>query len=169
MTTPNRSHRRRRPDELLLGLALTMGITMTQAAEPPDLAALRAQVWQTECRFAASMAQRDLAAFEHHLSAQALFFSGEQVLRGPAAVLAGWRAYFEGAEAPFAWAPDQVEVLADGSLAHSSGLVRNPKGEPVARFNSVWRQEAPGVWRIVFDKGSPLRKNEPVTAPDCKP
>ena len=43
----------------------------------------------------------------------------------------------------------------DGTLALSTGPVRNPAGQPIARFNSIWRQEAPGVWRIVFDKGQP--------------
>ena len=71
-------------------------------------------------------------------------------------MLAVWRAYFEGAQAPFSWEPDQVVVLDDGLLAYSSGLVRNPAGQPIGRFNSVWRQEAPGVWRVVMDKGSPL-------------
>jgi hypothetical protein len=33
--------------------------------------------------------------------------------------------------------------------------VRDADGKPIARFNSVWRQEAPGVWRVVFDKGQP--------------
>ena len=75
-----------------------------------------------------------------------------------AQVLAAERAF---AQAPFSWAPDQVDVLADGSLAHSSGPVLNPTGTAVARFNSVWRQEAPGVWRVVFDKGSPLAPPRP--------
>jgi len=25
----------------------------------------------------------------------------------------------------------------------------------LATFSSIWRQESPGVWRIVFDKGNP--------------
>ena len=27
-------------------------------------------------------------------------------------------------------------------------------GKLIATFTSVWRQESPGVWRIVFDKGN---------------
>jgi hypothetical protein len=46
-------------------------------------------------------------------------------------------------------------VLDSGTLALSTGPVRNPKGEPFARSNSIWRREA-GGWRIVFDKGQPL-------------
>jgi ketosteroid isomerase-like protein len=126
------------------------------ATGQPDLESLRRQVADTERALAKSMADRDLAAFERHLSEHALFFDGGTPLRGKAAVIAAWKDLYQGAQAPFSWAPDQVEVLADGTLAHSSGLVRNPAGKPVGRFNSVWRQEAPGVWRIVFDKGSPL-------------
>jgi len=119
----------------------------------PDLAALQRDVAATERAFARSMAERDHAAFTRHLSEQAVFFGGAGVLHGKAAVAAGWRRFFEAKDAPFSWEPDQVEVTADGQLAHSSGPVRDPGGQPIARFNSVWRLEAPGTWRIVFDKG----------------
>ena len=45
-------------------------------------------------------------------------------------------------------------MLAGGTLAISSGPVRDPSGKLFATFTSIWRQEAPGVWRIVFDKGN---------------
>jgi ketosteroid isomerase-like protein len=117
---------------------------------------LRRQVEATERAFARSMAERDHAAFTRHLSEQAIFFNGSQALRSKAAVANAWKAYFEAPQAPFSWEPDQVEVLGDGTLAHSSGPVHDATGKPIARFNSVWRQEAPGVWRVVLDKGSPL-------------
>ena len=126
---------------------------------------LRQQVADTERSFARSMAQRDHAAFTSFLSEQAVFYSSNGVLQGKAAVSAGWKAFFDGPQAPFSWEPDQVDVLADGTLAHSSGPVRDPAGKVVARFNSVWRQESPGVWRIVFDKGSPLTERERKAAP----
>ncbi|MDP1534755.1 MAG: DUF4440 domain-containing protein [Rubrivivax sp.] len=129
------------------------GSVMAQAI---DLPAMQRRVTDAELAFARSMAERDHAAFTRHLSDQAIFYGGPAPLRGKAAVAAGWKPYFDAAQPPFSWAPDQVDVLADGQLAHSSGLVRNPAGQAIARFNSVWRQEAPGVWRVVFDKGSPL-------------
>ena len=118
-------------------------------------AALARQVDDAERAFARSMAERDHAAFTALLSEQAIFFSGRQVLRGKAAVAAGWKAFFDGPAAPFSWMPDQVQVLADGTLALSTGPVLAPAGKVIARFNSIWRQEAPGVWRVVFDKGQP--------------
>lgn len=136
----------------LAGLLATLALN---AAAQPDTEALRRQVEATERAFAKSMADRDHAAFVRHLSEQAVFI-GPEVLRGKAVVAAGWKAFFDGPKAPFSWEPDRVEVLADGTLAHSSGPVKDENGQTILRFNSVWRQEAPGVWRIVFDKGQPL-------------
>jgi len=134
-------------------VAIAAGLLAFGAANAqPDLEALQRQVADTERAFARSMAERDHAAFTQHLSEQAVFF-GAKVLNGKAAVAAGWQRFFVAKEAPFSWEPDQVVVTADGLLAHSTGPVRDPAGKPIARFNSVWRLEAPGTWRIVFDRG----------------
>jgi len=125
---------------------------------PADLDALTRQVMDTERAFARSMAERKHADFTALLSEQAVFFGSKQVHHGKAAVAAAWKGFFDGPDAPFSWEPDQVQVLADGTLAHSSGPVRDPTGKVFARFNSIWRQETPGVWRIVFDKGQPLER-----------
>jgi ketosteroid isomerase-like protein len=113
------------------------------------------EVFAAERAFAKTMADRDLAAFGRSIADEAIFFGAQDVQRGKSEVVAAWSAFFEGQQAPFSWEPDQVEVLSSGELALSTGLVRNPAGKVVARFNSVWRREAPGTWRVVFDKGSP--------------
>ena len=124
-------------------------------AMPPSTETARAQVFAAERAFARSMAERDLLAFARHVADDTLFFSGRQVLRGKAAVVEGWKAFFDGPAAPFSWEPDQVEVLDSGQLALSTGQVRNLKGEVIARFNSIWQRQADGRWLVVFDKGSP--------------
>jgi ketosteroid isomerase-like protein len=48
-----------------------------------------------------------------------------------------------------------VEVLDSGTLALSAGPVRDPKGQQIGTFNSIWRREADGSWKIIFDKGCP--------------
>ncbi|QGZ42824.1 ketosteroid isomerase-like protein [Pseudoduganella flava] len=125
------------------------------AASAPSaaVAALTRQVADTERAFAASLARRDFAAFQRFIADDAVFYSSPAPLRGKPAVTAYWQRYFDGAEAPFAWAPEEVDVLADGTLAATSGPVRDAAGRTIARFYSVWRLEAPGRWRIVFDKG----------------
>jgi ketosteroid isomerase-like protein len=128
---------------------------MNVAAQTAPLDSAREQVLAAERAFARSMAERDFAAFGRHIADDAIFFNGRQALRGKAAVLAAWRGFFDGSAAPFSWEPDQVEVLDSGDLALSTGPVKNPRGEVVARFNSIWRRQADGGWLVVFDKGSP--------------
>ena len=69
--------------------------------------------------------------------------------------MAAWKAFFDGPQAPFSWQPDQVEVLASGQLALSTGPVLDPSGKVVARFNSIWQRQPDGRWLVIFDKGSP--------------
>jgi ketosteroid isomerase-like protein len=118
-----------------------------------DRAALESAVRDTERAFAQTMADRDHAAFTRFLSTEAVFFAGARALRGRDAVASAWKPFYDGPVAPFSWAPETVEVLDSGQLALSSGPVHDPAGKRIASFTSIWRQEAPGVWRIVFDKG----------------
>ncbi|MGQ0702704.1 MAG: YybH family protein [Gemmatimonadales bacterium] len=113
------------------------------------------QVFAAESSFARSMADRDTLAFASHLADEAVFFGRSGPLRGKAAVAAGWRRFFDGPAAPFSWAPEIVEVLPSGTLALSSGPVRDPAGNRTGTFTSIWRRETDGRWRVVFDKGCP--------------
>ena len=146
----------------LLVLVAAAAAMHTAARSQPALDALQREVWATELSFARSMAERDFAAFGRHLSEHAAFWSGSKVLRGKAAVLEGWRRFYEGPQAPFSWQPDEVVVLGDGSLAQSTGPVRDPAGKLIARFRSVWRREPEdGRWLIVLDRGEPVDPAKP--------
>ena len=143
----------------VIAIALSLLLTACTSLQPtgsPALPVLQQQVIAAERAFAQTMADRDLAAFASFLADDAIFLSGGVTLRGKAAVLDGWRPYYQSAQAPFSWQPETVEVQASGVLALSTGPVRDPNGVVVAQFSSIWRQEAPGVWRIVFDKGNPV-------------
>jgi len=59
--------------------ALAQPAAPAAPAAPADLAALQAQVMAAEKAFAQTMAQRDLTGFASHLSAQAVFFSGDRI------------------------------------------------------------------------------------------
>jgi ketosteroid isomerase-like protein len=107
-----------------------------------------------EIAFAKTMADRDLEAFLSFVSPEAVFFTGNEPLRGRDAIARAWAPFFDGPAAPFSWHPDVTEVLESGGLALSSGPVRDAAGEEVGRFNSIWRKDADGQWRVVFDKGS---------------
>ena len=111
-------------------------------------------VKETERRFAATMEFRDFEGFKSYLSEEAVFFSGVKVLQGKQEIAAAWEPYFKEPSAPFSWEPDQVEVLESGTLALSSGPVRNANGKLLGTFTSIWRLEDTNKWRIIFDKGS---------------
>ena len=112
------------------------------------------QVMATETAFARTMSDRDLEAFSTFLADDAVFFAGDDPLRGKQQVVSWWARYYTARDAPFSWEPADVELLDAGSLAHSSGPVRDPDGNVIGRFNSIWRRDGAGSWRIIFDKGS---------------
>ena len=143
-------------------LCISMVMLAFAGAARPSNAELKKQVADTERAFAATMKARDHAAFASFLSDEAVFFSGPgSVLRGRAAVVDAWRKYYDGAQAPFSWEPEEVEVVDSGTLAYSGGPVYDASGKKVGRFNSIWRLEAPGRWRIVFDRGEQLCNCKP--------
>ncbi len=117
-------------------------------------AELQRQVADAERAFAKTMADRNHAAFISFLADEAIFFTSTRALRGKGQVADFWKRFYEGATPPFSWQPETVEVLDSGALALSMGPVRDPQGKLVATFTSIWRLEAPGTWRIIFDKGN---------------
>lgn len=136
---------------LIICLALLLAGPLR--AQDSEIAGLTRQVEKTERAFAQTMADRDFEAFKEFLSPEAVFFSGSTPLRGREAVAAKWQPYFEKTDAPFSWEPKIVEVLESGTLALSSGPVYDPGGTCIGTYNSIWRRDGGGAWKIVFDKG----------------
>jgi ketosteroid isomerase-like protein len=131
-----------------IGRAAEGGTAMAATSEE-----LSEQVRQSERAFAKTMADRKLDAFAEYVSKEAIFFGGKGPLRGRDTVVAAWKRFFDGPAAPFSWEPETVEVLASGTLALSSGPVHDPDGKLIGLFNSIWRLEPDGKWRVIFDKG----------------
>lgn len=135
---------------LAIGLVMIITGTVVLAQTPQEL---QQQVQKTEQAFAQTMAERDFEGFKSFLADETVFFAGEKPLTGKQAVADAWQVFYQSDTAPFSWSPDQVVVLESGTLALSTGPVYDPTGKQVATFTSIWRLEAPGVWKIVFDKG----------------
>jgi len=125
-----------------------------QAVRAQTSATVEEQVIATERAFAKTMAQRNQQQFSSFISAEAVFFSGDNPLRGKSKIVDVWSKYFKSTQAPFSWEPSKVEVLESGTLALSTGPVTDPSGKLIGTFTSIWRLESPNTWRIVFDKGN---------------
>jgi uncharacterized protein (TIGR02246 family) len=143
---------------LINALAATaLAASLVLRAHAETHADLTQQVRDAENAFAATMAARDHQAFARFIAEDAVFF-GNQATRGKAAIVESWKGLYEKPNAPFSWRSEEVQVLDSGTLAHSSGPVLNPKGERVGTFNSIWRRESDGSWKVVFDKGCDVCK-----------
>jgi ketosteroid isomerase-like protein len=137
-------------------LILTFGVPgFALAGEDADTADLAIQLQATEEAFAQTMAERDHNAFVSFLAEETVFFGRDGEIRGREAVAAAWKPLFFEPQAPFSWRPEAATVLDSGSLGLTSGPVLAPDGRRVGTFNSVWRREPDGTWKVVFDRGCP--------------
>lgn len=133
-----------------VGLGLPTVVLAEESAEEAA-ASLRA----TEVAFARTMADRDHQAFASFLAEETVFFGGRGEIRGKDAVVTAWAPLYEGPEAPFLWRPETATVLDSGTLGLTSGPIFAPDGTRIGTFNSVWRREPGGSWKVVFDRGCP--------------
>ena len=158
---------RHRPAPLLACL-LALSAPFVHATSLPtatDLATIAADVKAAEIAFARTMADRQLDKFTDFVAEDAVF-NGTTPHIGRAAVVETWKPFFAKPAAPFSWAPDAVAPTADGRYAISTGLARDPKGNVISRFTSIWRKDADGKWRVVADQGVDV--DCPVPAADKK-
>lgn len=153
---------------LVLAAVAMLQAGASAPAAKPDTAALAEEVRRTERAFAKTMADRDHAAFASFL-AEDTIFAGRQTLRGRDAVAQAWKRFYEGGPAPFSWEPERVEVNDAGTLGVSFGPVRGPDGRQTGQYNSIWRREPDGRWKIIFDHGCNCRSDAPPPAPPSPP
>ena len=143
--------RHRTHSTLLLMLCLCSPLLADEATEE-----LRA----AEIAFAATVADGDLEAFGSFIDEDAVFVS-TGVLRGRAAIVQAWSAFFAEGAPQLTWQPEVVEVRADG-LGLSRGpytlTMTAPDGgtsSSSGSFTSIWRRGEDGAWKVLFDSGCP--------------
>lgn len=134
-----------------------------------DRAARTAEVRAIENAFAASVMENKPEVFSSYIDENAVFVGGSGATRGRAAIVEAWKGFFAEGRPYFEWHAEVVELSGDGTL----GLTRGPwtirfkdkdggEVEQSGLFNSVWRRESDGSWKIVFDAGcSPCPKCAP--------
>ena len=117
-------------------------------------AELQRQVADTERAFAKTMADRNLAAFASLLADDTVFFTSTRALRGKSAGDRLLEAVLRRSDAPFSWQPETSKCWTRATSRSRPAPCGTRQGKLVATFTSIWRLEAPGTWRIIFDKGN---------------
>ena len=137
---------------LLAGL---LAVCADALADPVDDVRCR------EIGFSLAAEARDAARFAAFIDPDARFVSNH-VMRGPVDIVEAWGPFFADGGPAIKWRPQFVEVLADGSLALTRGPYRmrvadedGSTSESWGTFNSTWRKQPNGGWKVVFDAGSP--------------
>jgi ketosteroid isomerase-like protein len=112
-----------------------------------------------EIAFSQSVENQDAEAFASFIEPDARFIASS-VSRGAENIVAAWSVFFTADAPKIKWRPQYIEVLQDGNLALSRGPYHmnrlGPDGEFLeswGTFNSVWRKQNDGDWKIIFDAG----------------
>ena len=147
-------------------ICLTLALTTTAMADAVD------DVRCQEIRFSQSVETQSAELFASFIEADARFVGGV-VSRGTEEVAAAWSIFFAEDGPKIKWRPQIVEVLEDGTLALSRGpykmTVTDEAGnisEHWGTFNSIWRLQDDGSWKVVFDAGSSAAEAPPKEVQD---
>jgi ketosteroid isomerase-like protein len=153
-------------------------LILAAALAPAAIDAQRQEVVCAEVGFSRSVERRDFHAFLGFLDPEARFVTGG-VARGPEEIGQGWAGFFEADGPRIIWRPVIVEVVANGTLAISRGPYRlttvaedGSLRHAWGTFNSTWRLNADGAWRVLFDAGGDHGKtptDEEIALLDAEP
>ena len=112
--------------------------------------------------FNQAVADRDLNRFLSFVAEAATFNGGTPTeVHGRDAIAKDWAPFFEADGPRLTWIPTHAEVLGAGDLGYSVGSSEYRQAAaggqaPVRRgqYLTVWRKQADGSWKVVYDTGS---------------
>jgi len=134
------------------------------AAQTPDLKAAAAAIMKADSDFNQSVADRNRERFLSLIADVTTFNGGtSDEIHGRGAVMKEWSRFFDKDGPTLTWKPTKAEVVGAGDVGYTTGTSvfrgRGPDGKPAERrgqYITVWRKQADGSWKVVFDTGSTL-------------
>ena len=118
----------------------------------------KAEIVQVEKAFN-DMAQTEglVKAFEYYAAPEGVIKRGKRVVKGKAAI-AGWYEKDVKPNETLTWVPTFVEVSQSGDLAYTYGDFTFTYPDTLGNlktnkgiFHTVWKRQADGKWRYVYD------------------
>jgi ketosteroid isomerase-like protein len=129
-----------------------------------DLQAGAAAVMKADADFAQSVAEKNRDRFLSFVADVTTFNGGSaSELHSKDAVWKAWADFFAPGGPTLTWAPIKGEVIGAGDLGYTIGRSllkgKGPDGKPTERrgqYLTIWRKQADGSWKAIFDTGSTL-------------
>jgi ketosteroid isomerase-like protein len=147
----------------LVLVALLVAGSMVGGAQRADQKAAAA-IMKADADFNQAVADRDLKRFLSFVGEPATFNGGTPgEIHGRDAIAKEWASYFQPNGPRLTWKPTKAEILGHEDLGYTVGSweLRPPAGGQAAaigvtrgNYLTVWKKQADGAWRIVFDTGS---------------
>ena len=144
--------------------AICTALSVAVYAQTTNLQAAADQIVKSDAAFAQSVAEKNREKFLSFI-AEATTFSGgtPNELHGRDAVMKAWADFFAPDGPTLTWAPIKGEVIGAGDVGYTTGRSvfrqKGPDGkvtESHGQYLTVWRKQADGSWKAVFDTGSTL-------------
>jgi ketosteroid isomerase-like protein len=146
-----------------IGVVLALASPGAQAPAP-NLQAAADQIVKSDAAFAQSVAAKDRTKFLSFIADVTTFNGGTaNELRGRDAVMKAWADFFAPDGPMLTWTPTKGEVIGAGDVGYTTGRSvyrqKDANGkvtERLGQYLTVWRKQADGSWKVVFDTGSTL-------------
>jgi ketosteroid isomerase-like protein len=145
---------------ITLTLATILLSTACNNPQPPiNKEALKQQILQAEMDFAKMAAEKGVAeAFYFYADSMAVIKrENDTLIKGRENI----RAYYQQpsyANAVATWAPDFIDVSSEGNMAYTYGKytwrskdTANQNASFSGIFHTVWKRQADGTWKYVWD------------------
>lgn len=147
-----------------VAVVLALCLRASEPAQAQANAASAAQIMQADRDFAKSVAERNREKFLSFIAETTTFNGGTRnELRGRDAVMKDWDAFFDPKGPSLTWAPIRGDVIGAGDVGYTVGrslfTTTGTDGKITERpgeYLTIWRKQADGAWKVVFDTGSSL-------------
>jgi len=155
---------RRNASTILVG-CLVFAVAQVRAQVPAaNLQAAADQIVKSDAAFAQSVAEKNRDKFLSFIADVTTFSGGTaNELHGRDAVMRAWADFFAPDGPTLSWTPTKGEVIGAGDVGYTTGRsVFRQKGtdgkvtERRGQYVTVWKKQADGSWKVVFDTGSTL-------------
>jgi ketosteroid isomerase-like protein len=147
----------------ICGMCASLSGVAVQAQEA-TLQAASAEIVKADAAFAQSVADKNRERFLSFIADAATFNGGTpNELHGRDAVMKAWGDFFEPNGPTLTWSPTKGEVVGAGDVGYTTGRsvlrLTGAEGKITERrgqYVTIWRKQADGSWKVVFDTGSTL-------------